>query len=326
MDGNRAQGAMRSGSKTSQARQLARARPDEVLDVHRRMIGASAAHSRMIETRSGRRVHVIEVGEGAPVVFLHGSGTSALSALSLVEHLEGVRIVAVDRPGYGLSDPVNVPRERFREAAVEFLDETIDELGMDSVALAGGSMGATWALWYALARPGRVRRLALLGSAPLLPGTRAPAPLRVMAAPVVGELLPRLVKPSAKVVVRMMSSMGEGETIVHHPDLIDAIVAAGRDPIASATDLAEFRAILTPLGFRRSLRVQPSELHHLTVPTLLIWGDHDPVGTVDVAQAVASLIPDAQLDVVAAGHAVWLGDPKRIAGLLCTFVQAGGDR
>jgi pimeloyl-ACP methyl ester carboxylesterase len=32
-------------------------------------------------------------------------------------------------------------------------------------------MGGTWALWYALARPERVRRLVLLGAAPLLPGT-----------------------------------------------------------------------------------------------------------------------------------------------------------
>ena len=280
----------------------------------------------MIEARDGRRVHVIEAGQGAPVVFLHGSGTSALSTLSLLDHLEGVRLIALDRPGYGLSDPVDVPRRRFREAAVEFLDETVDELGLESFALAGGSMGGTWALWYALARPERVRRLALLGSAPLLPGTRAPAPLRVMAAPVAGDLLPRLVKPSAKMVVRMMSSMGEGDTIARHPDLIDAMVAAGRDPIASATDLAELRAILTPLGFRRSLRVQPSELQDLTVPTLLIWGDHDPVGTVDVAQAVASLIPDAQLDGVAAGHAVWLADPKRISGLLCAFVRSGGER
>ena len=277
----------------------------------------------MIETRRGRRVHVIEAGEGSPVVFLHGSGTSSLSALSLLEDLEGVRTIAVDRPGYGLSD---VPRERFREAAVEFLDETVDELGLKSFAIAGGSMGGTWALWYALARPERVRRLALLGSAPLLPGTRAPAPLRVMATPVVGDLLPRLVKPSAKMVVRMMSSMGEGETIVRHPDLIDAIAAAGRDPIASVTDRAELRAILTPLGFRRSARVQPSELQHLTVPTLLVWGDHDPVGTVDAAQAVASLIADAQLEVVAAGHAVWLGDPKRISGLLCAFLRSDGGR
>ncbi len=161
----------------------------------------------MIETRRGRRVHVIEAGEGAPVVFLHGSGTSSLSALSLLEHLAGVRIIALDRPGYGLSDPVDVPRERFREAAVEFVDETVDELGLESFALAGGSMGGTWALWYALARPERVRRLALLGSAPLLPGTHAPAPLRVAAAPVVGDVLARVMNPNAKMVVRMMSSM-----------------------------------------------------------------------------------------------------------------------
>ena len=315
---------MKGRSNTSQTGQAGRARPDEVLDIHRRMLGASTADGRTIELRCGRRVHVIEAGEGTPVVFLHGSGTSSLSAISLLEHLAGVRMIAVDRPGYGLSDPVDVPRERFRDAAVEFIGATVDELGLESFALAGGSMGGTWAFWYALARPERVRRLALLGSAPLLPGTRAPAPLRVMAAPVVGDLLPRLVKPNAKMVVRMMSSMGEGETIVRHPDLIDAIVAAGRDPIASATDRAELRAILTPLRFRRALRVKPSELQHLTVPTLLIWGDHDPVGTVEMARTVASLIPDAQLEVVAAGHAVWLGDPKRISGLLCAFVRSGG--
>ncbi|MGH2782679.1 MAG: alpha/beta fold hydrolase [Thermoleophilaceae bacterium] len=116
------------------------------------------------------------------------------------------------------------------------------------------------------------------------------------------------------------------EAAARHPDLIDAIVAAGHDPIASATDRAELRAILTPFGFRRSFRVQPGELQQLTVPTLLIWGDNDPVGTVDVGQAVASLIPHAQLQVVPAGHAVWLGDPKRISELLCTFVRSAGDR
>ena len=35
---------------------------------------------------------------------------------------QGIRIIALDRPGYGLSDPVEVPRERFREAAIEFLN------------------------------------------------------------------------------------------------------------------------------------------------------------------------------------------------------------
>jgi pimeloyl-ACP methyl ester carboxylesterase len=319
------EGGMRIRSKTDQAGKPVSVHSDEVLRVHERMLGDCPARSRHIEVHSGRRVHVIEAGEGPPVLFLHGSSTSSLSVLPLLEHLEGVRLIAVDRPGFGLSEPVHVPRERFRDAAVEFLDEIVDALGLETSALAGGSMGGTWALWYALARPERVRRLVLLGSAPLLPGTSLPGVLRVAGAPLVGDLLPRVVKPNAKMVVRLMSSMGEKDTIVRHPDLIESIVAAGNDPIASAADLAELRAISSPFGFRRSLRVDPCELRRLTVPTLLVWGDHDPVGGVDVAQATAKLIPDAQLEVLPAGHAVWLGDPNRVSELLSRFVRSGGN-
>jgi len=289
------------------------------------MLDAFQARSRYIEVRSGRRVHVIEAGEGAPVLFLHGSSTSSLSVLPLLKHLEGVRAIAVDRPGFGLSEPVHVRRERFRDAAVEFLDEVLDELELEEAALAGGSMGATWALWYALARPDRVPRLVLLTAAPLLPGTRVPAPVRVMAAPLVGDLLARVVKPNAKMVVRMMASMGEKDTIVRYPDLIDAIVAAGKDPIASAANLAELRAISSPFGFRRSVRVHPDELRRLTVPTLLIWGDHDPTGAITVAQGTARLIPGAQLEVLAAGHVPYLGHPERVSELVSRFVRSGSD-
>jgi pimeloyl-ACP methyl ester carboxylesterase len=179
----------------------------------------------------------------------------------------------------------------------------------------------TWGLWYALARPERVRRLVLLGSAPLLPGTRPPVPLRVTAAPLVGELLPRVVKPNRKLVIRLMASMGERDTIVRYPELIESLVAAARDPINSAANLAELRAVISPLGFRRSARIAPDELRRLTVPTLLIWGDHDPVGAVEVAQATASLIPEAQLEVLPAGHLPYLGHPERASELVATFVR-----
>jgi pimeloyl-ACP methyl ester carboxylesterase len=182
---------MRIRSKKAQRGEAVPAHPNDVLAIHERMLAASPARSRSIAVRSGRRVHVIEAGEGPPVVLLHGTSTSSLSLLPLFDHLKGVRAIAVDRPGLGLSEPVQVPRERFRDAAIEFLDEVVDELGLETPALAGNSMGGTWALWYALARPGRVHRLVLLGSAPLLPGTRPPALLRVMVAPVVGDLMPQ---------------------------------------------------------------------------------------------------------------------------------------
>jgi pimeloyl-ACP methyl ester carboxylesterase len=265
---------------------------------------------------------VIEAGDGPPVVFLHGSGTSSLSLLPLLERLEGVRAIAVDRPGFGQSEPDRVPRLRFRDAAVKFVDEVLDELGLETSALAGNSMGGTWALWYALARPERVRRLVLLGSAPLLPRTRAPLPLRVSAAPLLGELLPHVLRPSRNLVVRLMASMGEGDTIVRYPELIESVVGAARDPIASAANRAELRAVMTHFGFRRSARIEPDELRRLTVPTLLIWGDHDPVGTVEAARATATLVPPARLAILPAGHVPYLGHPRRVAELLTAFVSS----
>jgi pimeloyl-ACP methyl ester carboxylesterase len=297
--------------------------PDEVREVYERILADTPLQHRYIETRSGRRVHLIEAGEGPPVVLLHGGGTSSLSHLPLLAHLEGVRAINVDRPGFGLSDPVHVPRQRYRDGAIEFIDEVLDGLELESSALAGASGGGIWALWYALAHPERVRRLVLLTGVPLLPGTRFPAPLRVMVAPLVGDLLAR-VKPSAEMVVRFMAAMGEKDTIVRHPEVIESLVAAGRDPIASAAGLAEFRAVGTPLGFRPSLRVHPDELRSLKAPTLVIWGDHDPTGTVEAAQVTTSLIPNAQLEVLPAGHVPWLGNAERVAELLSRFVRSDG--
>jgi pimeloyl-ACP methyl ester carboxylesterase len=237
----------------------------------------------------------------------------------VLDRLEGVRAVAVDRPGFGLSEPVPVPRERFRAAAVEFLDEVADGLELDTFALAGNSMGGTWGIWYALARPERVRRLVLLGSAPMLPGTRAPAPLRASVTPVLGDVLAR-VKTNEKMVVRLMGSMGEKDTIVRYPDLLDALVAGANDATASAANLAELRAVLGSFGFRRSTRLTADELRRLTMPTLLVWGDHDPVGSLDAAQSLARLIPHAKLEVLPAGHVPYLGHPERVSQLVSAFV------
>jgi hypothetical protein len=86
--------------------------PDEVLAVHERILAVSPAQGRDIKVGSGRRVHVIEAGKGPPVVLLHGSSTSSLLLLPLLERLKGLRGIVVDRPGFGLSDP----RRRFPRA------------------------------------------------------------------------------------------------------------------------------------------------------------------------------------------------------------------
>jgi pimeloyl-ACP methyl ester carboxylesterase len=269
---------------------------------------------------------VIDAGEGPPVVHLHGNNTSSLSHLMLVEHLTGVRSYLVDRPGFGLSDPETFPRRTFRRCAVRFVDEVLDELGLESAVLAGASGGGTWAIWYALDRPERVRGLIMLGSVPLLPGARIPIGIRLMATPVLGNVLSRALRPDRQMLLRLMSSVGEGDTIVRHPDLLESLIDAARDPVATATNVAEFRALLSPFGVRTATRIRPADLRQVTVPTLMIWGDHDPVVPVADAQAAADLIPDVRLEVLPAGHVPQLGNPDRVAQLLEEFARSVPDR
>jgi pimeloyl-ACP methyl ester carboxylesterase len=296
------------------------AHPDEVVAAHRRVLAGSSAQSRYVEVGSGRRVHAIEAGDGQPLVLLHGSGPTALLFLPLLERLTGVRAIAVDRPGFGLSEPSERTPEAYREAAIDSLTGILDGLGLATTALLGNSMGGTWALWYALARHDRVSRLVLLGAPPLLPGTRVPPPMLAVATPTVGQP-PQMPPPSRDTVVQSMSVMGEADTIVDYPDQLEALVAGGSDTLASGTSLAELRAAISPTGWQPGLAVRPEELQELTVPTLLIWGDHDPLGGADVARMTAATIPDARLEVLSAGHAPWLGHPDRVATMVSDFVH-----
>jgi pimeloyl-ACP methyl ester carboxylesterase len=290
-----------------------------MIQAYERLLAGAQVSSRQVEVGPGNRVHLLEQGAGRPVVLLHGSGNPAGFLLPLLRELHGVRAIAPDRPGVGLSDPIDLPVSRYRETAVAWLDRLLDTLELDTTTLVGHSGGGVWALWYALAHPDRVERLVLLG-VPTLPGTRCPLPVRLAATPGLGALLSRLAPPSSKSVLRFAHHVArEKEALARYPDLIDLLVAAGRDPVTDRAATAEFRALLSPFallsssGWRRRGRVRPDELRRLAVPTLLVWGEHDPIGTVPVAGAVTELLPDARLEVLPTGHGPWLGQPTRTA-------------
>ena len=291
-----------------------------LLDAYERMMRAvPAARSRDITVDGGRRIHLLDAGDGPPLLHLHGSSTSSHSQLALLDRLPDVWSIAPDRPGCGLSDPIRIRPDDFRESAIQFVDDVLDAMGVGPVVIAGNSMGGAWAIWYALARPERVRGLALVGSSPLLPGARIPAQLRLVTTPLLGELLTRAVRPTRATVLRLMTAVGEGKTLRRQPDLLDSVVAAGRDPITRAANLAELRAVISPRGARPQSITTPDALRRLRMPTLLIWGDRDPVASVEVAKAAARLIPQAQLEVLPAGHVPWLRHPDAVAEMLSTF-------
>ncbi|MDQ6627914.1 MAG: alpha/beta hydrolase, partial [Pseudomonadota bacterium] len=113
----------------------------------------------------GVRLHVVERGEGPPVVLIHGNMVSQrdFEASGLIEHLaRNHRVIAFDRPGFGHSSR---PRDRLwtPAAQAELLHAALAQLGVGPAAVVGHSMGAMVALALALDHPEQVRRLVLLG-------------------------------------------------------------------------------------------------------------------------------------------------------------------
>jgi pimeloyl-ACP methyl ester carboxylesterase len=117
-----------------------------------------------IDAPDGRRIAVAEFGspDGPVVVLLHRSpGSRLLDPDPAATAAAGVRLVCVDRPGYGATDPVLAPT---RAAAADDLEVVVAALGLDDVALVGWSGGGQFAV-EAAARAGvRARSLTLLAT------------------------------------------------------------------------------------------------------------------------------------------------------------------
>jgi pimeloyl-ACP methyl ester carboxylesterase len=117
-----------------------------------------------IDAPDGRRIGVAEFGspDGRIVVLLHRSpGSRLLDPDPAATAAAGVRLVCVDRPGYGATDPVLAPA---RAAAADDLEAVVATLGLDDVALVGWSGGGQFAV-EAAGRPGvQARSLTLLAT------------------------------------------------------------------------------------------------------------------------------------------------------------------
>ncbi|WP_432560455.1 alpha/beta fold hydrolase [Granulicoccus sp. GXG6511] len=272
---------------------------------------------------SGTRVSWLEAGpaDGHPVVLLHGGGAdnAALSwgpTLQLLSE-QGYRAIAPDHPGYGRS-----PRPRCYATManqIAYVNEFIDSLELGEYDLAGVSMGGGMAIGHVLARPGRVRKLALVASYGYQ-STLAAQPLMMM-----GSWMPGLIE-SIQWTSWNPFLVSFGLTAVLTNSVISDELAAGvRNAALETPALATFnefqRHELGPLGNRTDFS---DRLREITQPVLLIHGEHDMIFPSNDAVKAAGLFPNAQLELLpGVGHWAQRDDPVAVHALLLDFLAEG---
>lgn len=265
----------------------------------------------------GLRIRVLSHGSGPPVVLLHGVSLSAAAWTPLFAALRSHRLLAVDLPGHGLSDPVEYRRGHVREHTHQLLEDIFDALGLERADVIGHSLGGMFALWHAARSPDRMASLIALGDpAVALPGTLVRMPLSLLTVRGVGRAVLR--SPSPRPVYRRLLAhgLGHAEVAAAPTALLEVLRLSSRRPANAQTIASLMHAID---GFRRPRPesvLTSAELAAITTPTQFIWGTDDPYLSPDRAQPAIRQMPNAALHELAAGHGPWLVHPSRTAELI----------
>lgn len=265
----------------------------------------------------GLEVRYWDVGEGSPVVLIHGLGGTVETWLPNVDALaRRHRVLALDLPGFGRSG-----RQRLiysPGSATGFVAGFLDHLGAGRASIVGNSMGGLVALQLAVDQPWRVERLVLVGSAGL--GREVGRLLRLASVPWLGRYLLSRLTPEELVVGTVNSVVSNPQSIPR--DLIERWIDITSQPGMLDSILQATRAGLTILGQRRRI-VLRDRLAELRVPTLLIWGSEDPVIPVAHAYAAHRLLPGSQIHVFeGCRHCPQLERPVEFNELVLRFLSA----
>jgi pyruvate dehydrogenase E2 component (dihydrolipoamide acetyltransferase) len=267
---------------------------------------AAAAGETWIEA-GPHRIHVLTVGDGPPLVLLHGLGGSLMTWQGVADAMsQRNRVILVDLPGHGASSAPDPGECDYSPAALaRAVADTVAALCDAPAVVAGHSLGGAIAALMATASPQLVARLVLIDPAGV--GDDAdPELMRLIEAKATQagsrEILELFFHDRALVT---STGVAEHSGMLAQPGVHAAVRAAARSTFDGAAQRLDVRRALADSD----------------VPVLVIWGAEDRVFDVCQAHALTLAVPHAQVRIVEeAGHVPHVERPDAVVGLIDAFL------
>jgi proline iminopeptidase len=276
------------------------------------------------------RLFYREIGEGQPIVVLHGGPDFDHSYLvpEMDRLAESFRLIYYDQRGRGRSAQGVRPDEVSIRTEMEDLEIVRRHFHLASIAVLGHSWGGLLAMEYATRHPDRLSHMILMNTAPVSRDDYIVFQQQLHSMRPAGDAKTmQTLSSSAKYQGGDLDVEAEYYRIhlrvtLRQPELLERVVGRLR------TNFSE-EAVVTARAIEQRLYDETwlsanydliPKLHELDIPTLVIHGDHDFV-PVEVAAHIAQAVPGARLSVVReCGHFAYLECPeqvyKRISGFL----------
>jgi pimeloyl-ACP methyl ester carboxylesterase len=236
------------------------------------------AYRDSFQTINGCKIRLMRSGQGAPLLFLAGSG-GAPAWLPYMEQLaQRFDVIVPEHPGFGASDTPDW-LDHVGDLAYFYLD-AIAALGLNGIHLVGHSLGGWIAAEIAVRDCHALKSLTL----------SAPAGIHV--------------KGLRKADTFMWSPEQTTRNLVHDPALAEQMLA---QPLTDEQQFAGMKNRLTMAKLAWQPRFYNPHLakwlHRISVPTLILWGEEDKIIPPGYGPAFRDLIPGARLETIAdCGH------------------------
>ncbi len=241
---------------------------------------------------NGIRTRILEAGEGEPLVFVHGTGGHLEAYARNFRGLaEDFRVIAYDMVGHGFSDKPDRPY------TIDYLSDHLvgvaKALGLQRFSLSGESLGGWVAAWTAAHHPELVDKLILN-----TPGNVTNKP----------EVMKQVKDSTIKAVIEATyeNVRARLEWLFHDKSFVTDELVGIRYNIYTRPEFkkAVYHIVcLQDWEIRKNYAWGPEWCGKIKCPTLLLWTDNDPTGTVDEALILKEWIPGSHLYVINdAGH------------------------
>ena len=266
-------------------------------------------------TVGGDELFYVELGEGTPLLAVHGLGGNWRVWLENLPALaQRHRVIAVDLPGFGRSAPAGdgIAIHGYSRLLLGLLES----LGLEQTILIGSSLGGWIAADLALWAPWRVRALVLVDAGGIVPtaGERRKALAIMDGAARLARYAPRL--RSAVASRRRLRSLALHYTFARPRELAADLVYMALPPEPDP-------------GFQPALQAAKRSwseawcdmLTEIACPTLIVWGERDALLPLRHAREYARRIVGSRLQVIAgAGHLPMLERPAEFNRAVVEFL------
>lgn len=263
-----------------------------------------------IETASGELTHYHELGQGTPLLFLHGSGTGVSAAanwwLNLPQIAQLGRCIAIDSIGYGQTVVADGTAYGIR-AWVDHTIRVLDALNIEKTWLIGNSLGGWLAFQLALDYPERVLGIVSMGTG----GALQTAALKAHANP---ELTLAGIKKTLSMFVVDQSLITDDLVKVRFEAAQNDYASDRLHEVIAARDRDRFEF---PLDFEK--------MKQITVPVLLIHGVQDVVIPVTRTWEILNTVPFSDAHIFSqCGHWSQVEKSEEFNALIKHYLSAHG--